>query len=1188
MNEHHQRGDDHLLLLRLLAEQTQSIVYRYRLLPSRRFEYVSPSVTALTGYTPAEHYADPELGFKLVHPEDHHVLQEILEGKFVDPVVLRFVHKNGAIIWMEQRHVALFDHAGELVAIVGMARDIMQHTAAEAAPAADARFLRAQMEVAEVALSSLRSDVLGPRLLEAIAHAQGYAYGALWRLTKSRRNAEITATIGDKTESYLGFRLPLSDPQAIVTQSMRTGQPTFCNQVQAKPLSQHPLYQVLRPQALLALPLIQGQGTVVGALSFGDADDAERFSERDVVQGVILARQVAQAMENSDLFEQLQRLEDHYRVVTESVPDALYTVNLEGRVTFGNAALARLTGYRLEELIGYPSTRFYAPAAESILKERRKRASRGESVLPQLDVQVRRKDGVHVPVELSLSPLIQNGKIAGRVGVIRDVTERKHAAVAAERRRREAEVLAELARTLNASLDLDTVLLRVAERAKELCESDAALIALREPASEAMAIRHVVSGPYRGLRGLRIEPGQGVGGQVLLSGGPFRTDDYINDRRLSDDFAPLVQEHGVVGMMAVPIRIGSRIEGLLYVDNHAPRPFTDDDEATLLQLAEHAAIAIHNARLYEESERRRRAAESLADVEHLLSQSLDPEEVGQRIVDSVRGLFGAVSASLLRLETSSGDFMVLAESGDVSSAFGRYIRLAGNMGMIDLAVQQQRPVAISEFSGEPDMAPEEEREVASSQPQQRSVLAIPLIHQERVIGALAIIDHVGRLFTEEEIGLAQAFADQAATALENAHLYQELQRAYDKLSHTQDQLIHAQKMEAVGRLAGGIAHDFNNLLTVIMGRADLVLSRLRGRDHLRRNLELILSAADSAASLTRQLLAFSRGQVLLPEVTDLNAVVVNVSTMLQWLIGEDIQVSIHLGRDLGRIKADPGRLEQVLMNLAVNARDAMRLGGQLTIETCDVELDEVHAREHLGVQAGRYVRLTVRDTGCGMNAETQAHIFEPFFTTKEPGKGTGLGLSTVYGIVTQSGGNISVTSSRGGGTTFTIDLPRIEDPLAPKPSNSPQIRLPPGTETVLLVEDEETVRGVAREVFQTAGYTVLEAATGEEALERVKQHAGVIHLLVTDVVMPGMNGRELADRLAVDYPALEVLYLSGYTDDAIARHGVLEAGVELLHKPFTPETLARRVREVLDKTETDADRDPLVEGKAYPATDTVR
>jgi CheY-like chemotaxis protein len=375
-------------------------------------------------------------------------------------------------------------------------------------------------------------------------------------------------------------------------------------------------------------------------------------------------------------------------------------------------------------------------------------------------------------------------------------------------------------------------------------------------------------------------------------------------------------------------------------------------------------------------------------------------------------------------------------------------------------------------------------------------------------------------------------------------------------------------MEAVGRLAGGIAHDFNNLLTVIMGRADLVLSRLRSRDQLRRHVGLILSAADTAASLTRQLLAFSRRQVLQPAVIDLNLVVLDVSTMLRWLIGEDIEVIIRLSPELGHIKADPGQLEQVLMNLAVNARDAMPHGGRLTIETANVALDETYAHMHLGVQAGHYVRLTVQDSGRGMDIETQTHIFEPFFTTKGPGKGTGLGLSTVYGIVTQSGGYIGVSSAHGQGTTVTIDLPCVEEPLSAPTPNLPQTSPPQGTETVLLVEDEGTVRSVAREVLQMVGYTVLEAASGEEALQRVEQHSGAIDLLVTDVVMPGMNGRELAARLMVNYPAAQVLYLSGYTDEAIAHHGVLQAGIELLHKPFTPDVLARRVREVLDQPTT--------------------
>jgi PAS domain S-box-containing protein len=1033
---------------------------------------------------------------------------------------------------------------------------------------AEVRFLDTLTEVAAVAWSSLEPDELGSRLLEAIARAQDYAYGALWELSRNRKEAVVVATVGENTSAYLGFRLKLTDPLSVVAQALRTGQPTFCNQIQEKPLAIHPLCQLLRPQALLALPLLHRKGEVIGALSFADASNSQRFTEPDLLQGAVLARQVAQVIATGDVAAQLRYLEERFRVVTEAVNEALYTVNVDGRVSFGNAALERLTGYRMEELLGQPATLFYPPGSEALLLDLPKRAMHGESVPSRVEIDILRKDGGRVPAELSGANLVQRGRVVGRVAVLCDISDRKRAAGEAEQRRREAQVLAELARTLNASLDLDTVLQRVVEGARELCHSDVAMIALRDQTAEAMIMRHMVGSTYQGIKNLRVEPGKGVGGQVLLTGRPFRTDDYANDPSLRRGFVELIKEQGVVSLIAVPIRIGERIEGLLYSDNHVSRPFTDHDEAILIQLAEHAAIAIHNARLYEESERRRRAAESLADVERLLSQSLDPEEVGQRIVESVRELFGTVSASLLRLETVGGEVAVLAESGEVNSAFGKQMRLTGKTGIVGRAVRKRQPIAIANFLAKGGGAPPTNEAGMQEGTSYRSVLAIPLIHQHQVIGVLAIIDRPGRIFSQEEIRLAQAFADQAATALENAHLYQELQRAYDKLSHTQDQLIQAQKMEAVGRLAGGIAHDFNNLLTVIMGRADLVLSRLRGRDRLRRNLELILSATDSAAALTRQLLAFSRRQVLLPEVIDLNAVVVDVSTMLRWLIGEDIEVIIRLSPGLGHIKADPGQLEQVIMNLAVNARDAMPQGGQLTIETTNVVLDEAYAQMHLGVQIGRYVRLTVQDTGRGMDAETQAHIFEPFFTTKDPGKGTGLGLSTVYGIITQSRGHISVTSAPGQGTTLTIDLPHIDDSLASIPPDLPQTSPPQGTETVLLVEDEGTVRSVAREVLQMVGYTVLEAATGEEALQRVDQHSSTIHLLLTDVVMPGMSGRELAERLIVEYPALEVLYLSGYTDEAIAHHGLLRAGIELLHKPFTPDALARRVREVLDKQVT--------------------
>jgi len=392
----------------------------------------------------------------------------------------------------------------------------------------------------------------------------------------------------------------------------------------------------------------------------------------------------------------------------------------------------------------------------------------------------------------------------------------------------------------------------------------------------------------------------------------------------------------------------------------------------------------------------------------------------------------------------------------------------------------------------------------------------------------------------------------------------ERKRAEDELRQTEDRLRQSQKMEAIGQLAGGIAHDFNNLLTAIMGYSELLLSRLQPGDLRRRDAEEIGKAADRAASLTHQLLAFSRRQVLRPVVLDLNAVVTNMEGMLRRLIREDIDLITVSGPALGRVKADPGQIEQVIMNLIVNARDAMPQGGRLTVETANVELDEAYARRHVAAQPGPYVMLAVTDTGCGMDAETQAHIFEPFFTTKEKGKGTGLGLATVYGIVKQSGGSIWVDSEPGLGTTFTIYLPRVEEAgESLKPSAAPS-KISRGSETVLLVEDEEGVRRLAYEVLQLKGYTMLEARDGSEALRIGQAHPGPIHLLVTDAVMPGMSGRQLAEHLAPVHPEAKVLYMSGYMDNTIVHHGVLDQGMAFLQKPFTADILARKVREVLD------------------------
>jgi nitrogen-specific signal transduction histidine kinase/ActR/RegA family two-component response regulator len=379
----------------------------------------------------------------------------------------------------------------------------------------------------------------------------------------------------------------------------------------------------------------------------------------------------------------------------------------------------------------------------------------------------------------------------------------------------------------------------------------------------------------------------------------------------------------------------------------------------------------------------------------------------------------------------------------------------------------------------------------------------------------------------------------------------------------EQQLRQAQKVEAIGQLAGGIAHDFNNLVGIIIGYSEIFEERLGLDDPLRPKAEQIKKAGRRAASLTRQLLAFSRQQALEPRVLDLNAVIADTLKMLRRLIDENVELVAVPEPALGRVSADQGQIEQIIMNLTVNARDAMPRGGKLTISTGNAEMDDAFVRLHPGAIPGSYVVLSVSDTGCGMDLETQTHIFEPFFTTKGEGKGTGLGLATVYGVVKQSGGYISVKSEPGIGSTFRIYLPRIQEPVASAAPVDGGEKKAHGCETVLLVEDAHVLRELARELLEAGGYTVLEAANGADAISLAEKHPGPIHLLLSDVVMPGMNGPELAGKIIGARPDTKVLYMSGYTGDALPVQELLNSGAALLHKPFTGLSLATKVREVL-------------------------
>ncbi len=553
-----------------------------------------------------------------------------------------------------------------------------------------------------------------------------------------------------------------------------------------------------------------------------------------------------------------------------------------------------------------------------------------------------------------------------------------------------------------------------------------------------------------------------------------------------------------------------------------------------------------------------RVLHAIRDVTQLIVRESDPETLIQETCDLLvkhRGYDGALI--VLTDDFGTPRFFVEAGMGDTFDPLAEEMRRGILPACCEAARVREGVLVVNET-----------RELCRNCPileicRKSQPICVRLKHGETVYGALAVAVDRKIGVDEEELTLLTEMAGDVAFALHGIEQGKAVKRAEEDRKRMESELWQAQKMEAIGRLAGGIAHDFNNMLNVINGYADLVLSALREEDPHWMEIDQIRKAGDRAAALTRQLLAFSRKQILKPEVVNLNRIVADTEKMLQRLIGEHIRLDFRPAENLGAVKVDPGQIEQVIINLAVNARDAMPMGGCLTIETRNVELDSDYVDRRPGVQPGPYVMLAISDTGMGMEEGVRQRIFEPFFTTKESGKGTGLGLATVYGIVRQSGGHIWVYSEMGKGTTFKIYLPRTQEPACEQ--GSPRIEgLVGGTETILIVEDDEAVRELTRRILETAGYDVLTAADGEEALRLWERRDASIHMVLTDVIMPGMSGRELAERLKASDPAMKVLYMSGYTDNAIVHHGVLDDGTHFIEKPFTVLELARKVREVLD------------------------
>ncbi|HEV8676566.1 MAG TPA: response regulator [Methylomirabilota bacterium] len=623
-------------------------------------------------------------------------------------------------------------------------------------------------------------------------------------------------------------------------------------------------------------------------------------------------------------------------------------------------------------------------------------------------------------------------------------------------------------------------------------------------------------------------------------------------RRIKSD--PATGSTLVLLLSGVFLDVADRVRGL---EGGADGFLTKPVERMELMATAAALLRLHD------SERRRRAAETVARVAQALTETLDVSAVANRIVESLPALFDLRTATV-RLLQPDGSLLTVASGGPACEHYEVGHVCPPGTGAAGWAIAEGGAVWAADLLAEPRIRLTDEQRQRAVASASRAIVAVPLRVKGQLLGAISLAEETSRTFSDADVALLQTFADQAALAIENARLYEDARRAYRELSEAQHQLRQSQKMEAIGRLASGVAHDFNNLLTVIRGRSELLRARLAADDPLYRHARLIETTAERAGALTHQLLAFSRKQVLQPKVLDLNQVLGGMEKMLRRLIGEDIDLIFAMDPALDRVRADPAQLEQVILNLVVNARDAMPHGGRLVVETSNLRVDGEPGGEAPGLQPGTHVMLAVGDSGVGMDEETQSHVFEPFFTTKEPGTGTGLGLATVYGIVKQSGGEVAFESEVDRGTTFRIYLPGVQEPAESVAASLPQVSAPRGIETILLVEDDDALREMTREMLALYGYRVIDARHPGEALLVAERRPDRIDLLVTDIVMPQMNGCELAERLVELRPNLRVLYMSGYADETVIRRAGVNGALTLLQKPFAAGTLAHKVREALD------------------------
>jgi two-component system cell cycle sensor histidine kinase/response regulator CckA len=808
----------------------------------------------------------------------------------------------------------------------------------------------------------------------------------------------------------------------------------------------------------------------------------------------------------------LKESEERYRLLVENSPDGI-AVHTDGILRYANPALARLMGAAApEDLIGRSVLDFVHPDYRDIAARRVRAMQSGETIVPLISEKLVRLDGSEVDVEIAGTACVFEG-MPGVQTFVRDVTERRQAEETL-RYRIELETLIAGISSRLVSLtpdELDREIARALQAIGEFAGVDRSYVFLYSADGAMLDNTHewCAAGikPERdNLHGLRVDRVPWWQAQI----GRLET---IHIPRVADLPAEASAEKAILlaqsiqSLVVVPMSCGGEAIGFLGFDSvRLEKTWPEEDIALLKTVGEilGSALARHRA---EEALRAGEARyRSLVEVS---PDAISLTDLVGRLLDCNR------QAAALHGYESAEDLI--------------------DRSVLELVAPEDRERAV------------EGMRRAREAPFTRNI-------------ELTLLRKDGSRFPAElNAGLMRNAAGEP-------HAFVTIIRDLTDRKRLEEQLLQAQKMESIGRLAGGVAHDFNNLLTAILGFVELAEMNVPSGSVIAGYLENARQAADRAAELTAQLLAFARKQIILPKVVNLNSLLRETDVLLRRLIGEHIRLMLYPGRDPGRVKADPGQLQQILINLALNARDAMPYGGMLSIETRNVALDAEYALHHAEVTPGEYVMLAVSDTGEGMTEEVLRHVFEPFFTTKEPGKGTGMGLATVYGIVKQNGGHITVYSEPGKGTAVKVYLPRVEEPSDDAPPLKEPAPAQHGTETILLVEDEPLVRELTARGLRARGYTVLEAENGAAALRLARRRSGDIHLLITDVVMPQMGGKPAADRLRKARPGIQVLFISGYTENAIVRQGMLEKGVSYLQKPFSMAALIGAVREALDKT----------------------